>query len=121
MKIIVLALTVLTSISAFATHGVDCRDIEGTLEISTNEAAMAGDNLISIYVKAGKKALSFTQVASTGTSDYPNKIYMGSDEKGNSVLLELNTSSREGIDMATVYLKLKDRTVIKETSMLCEN
>jgi hypothetical protein len=117
MKKLILALGLLVSTSALATQGIDCQDVEGSLEVWTTEASVEGDNLISISAKVGNRTINFTQVASN--SDYPHKIYMGSNTVGESIVLELNTGKREGMDMSTIYLNQKGSNITKETSMLC--
>jgi hypothetical protein len=120
MKKILLTLSLVASSSAFATGGITCQDVEGNLTVWTNEAAMSGDNVIEIgaSIYGSKKGIIFNQVASS--DQYGHKIYMGSNVKGDSITLELNTSKQEGIELATVKLKRANRTIIVETRMLCE-
>lgn len=120
MKKTLLALTILASTSAFATGGITCKDVEGNLEVWTTEAAMEGDNVIDMgaSVYGNQAGIKFDKVASS--EDYGQKIYMGSNRKGDSIVLELNTGKQEGIELATVKLKLKNRSIIVETRMLCQ-
>jgi hypothetical protein len=120
MKQILLTLTILASTSAFATGGITCKDVEGNLEVWTTEASIAGDNVIDMgaSVFGNGQGIKFNKVASS--ENYGPKIYMGSNAKGDSIVLELNTSEQLGINLSTVKLKLKNRSIIVESRMLCK-
>lgn len=107
---------------AFATSGIDCKSIDGTLEISTEEAAIAGDNVVSLRMVAPwiqpqpivfKKSKGQVNVArEEGT------VYMAQDSRGRSITLALNTEERDGISISTAYVRASGAPITE--TLICK-
>lgn len=98
--------------TAFATSGIDCRSVDGTLKVSTDEASMGGDNVITLGVVAPwiqKETISFSKLNGKNevnvSRDEGGVIYMAQNSKGQSITLLLDNGVRSNTNISTIYLK----------------
>lgn len=110
--------------TAFATSGIDCRSVDGTLEVFTEEAITDGDNVITLGVVAPwiqKEAISFSKLNEKNevnvSRDEGGVIYMAQNSKGQSITLLLNDGERSNTKISTVYLKSSGNIYVE--TMVC--
>ena len=123
MKNLLLAFILSIPTLAFATGGISCSELTGgSMEIHSEEASAAGDNLVSLQLVIGGKTF-ILQNSSVSRGDYPNTIYVGSDLKGNMLTLVKDVSkvklNKKTVSVSRAYVRLADRSIIQE-NMLCD-
>lgn len=97
--------------AAFATTGINCKSIDGTLEVYTEEAIAEGDNVITLGVIAPwlqKESFSFSKLNSKDEVNVTREegtVYMANNVAGQSITLVLDSAVRGGSKLSTVYLK----------------
>lgn len=119
MKKIILALLVfgLTD-QALATSGIDCSEVvsktSNSVKVFTEEASVAGDNLMRLGVDVAGKRLLMDK-SSVSRQNKKMTVYMGSDSEGNSITLLKQSKSK----VASVFIRLTDRTILQK-QLICE-
>ena len=106
---------------AFATGGIECHAIDGTLEIRTTESRDEGE-VLSMEVNAPwikKEAMIFKREASevAVTQEEVIRTYMAHNSEGVAVTLLIDNQKREGRLVSTAYMK--DRDGISVETVVC--
>lgn len=122
-KNVITMLMVFMSLSqAHATSGVDCQSIDGTLEVSTEEAIDSSQNtVLSMRVVAPwiqADPITFMRSKNQITlSTEEGVVYMGSNDQGQQVTMTLSQDVETQVTSGTVYLKNQD--VIYTDQIVC--
>lgn len=126
MKTLLIAI-LLISQQTFAAGGIDCKSIDGTLEISSIEAREEGDNVVTMDVNASflkKSMISFSKLKNSNevnVSRTKDIVYMANKKNTPSLTLVLNTGKRQGLSISTAYLKNNADIYVKQVICNSDN